>query len=223
MSYLLTLFARKDLTLASTSFVLPPDQIESFQDAESLVERLTALLAGQQSLLDEAQEQARREGEAAGYEAGRSKALDDAAKTLADNMTQIAAEQAAQREELREALVALAGAMVRRMAAELAPAGVLAALAERAFEHVIPPQPVRLRLPLDLVEPVRAQLAQRELAMPVQCVPDEELSGLQCIVESAAGVLLAGLDDVLDRTKQALETASRTQNAGAFAEQGIAS
>ena len=87
-----------------------------------------------------------------------------------------------------------------------------AALAERAFEHVVPPQPVRLRLPPELVEAVRAQLAQRELAMPVQCIGDGELQGLRCVVESNAGVLLAGLDEVLARTTQSLETHRRAHS-----------
>ena len=135
---------------------------------------------------------------------------DEAAAALAAQLQRIAAEQAAQRDELRQALVALASGMVRRMAAELAPAQVLAALAERAFDHVVPPQPVRLRLPPALVEPVRAQLAQRELVLPVQCSADDTLHGLQCVVESAAGTLLAGLDEVLARTAQSLETSLRT-------------
>ena len=61
-----------------------------------------------------------------------------------------------------------------------------------------------------LVEPVRAQLAQRELVLPVQCSADDTLHGLQCVVESAAGTLLAGLDEVLARTAQSLETSLRT-------------
>jgi flagellar assembly protein FliH len=121
-------------------------------------------------------------------------------------VSDLARAQLAQREELRQALVTLAAAMVRSMTAELEPAAVLTALAERAFEHVIPPQPVRLRLPPDWVESVRANLAERELVIPVQCMGDPDLHGLQCVVESPVGILLAGLDDVLARATQSLET-----------------
>ena len=114
-----------------------------------------------------------------------------------------------QREELRSALVTLATAMVRCMASALAPDQVLTALALQAFEHVVPPQPVRLRLPAELVEPVRAQLATRELPMPVQCLADTELHGLDCVVESQAGALLAGLDTVLTSAAQRIETSQR--------------
>jgi flagellar assembly protein FliH len=213
MTYLLTLHHQAPLTVATTDPLVPPEQIAPLQDALALAGQLSDLLAGQQAARDQAEAQGYAAGEAAGHAAGQARALQDAAQALAEQMQRIAAEQAGQREELRQALVALAGGMVRRMASELAPAQVLAALAERAFEHVVPPQPVRLRLPPALLEPVRAQLAQRELALPVHCSADDALHGLQCVVESAAGTLLAGLDDVLARTTQSLETSLRTQAA----------
>ncbi|MBP7451390.1 MAG: hypothetical protein KA914_01210 [Ottowia sp.] len=222
MTYLLTLHHRPPLSVATTSPVVPADQIAPLQDALALADRLSALLADEQAALARAQAEGRAAGEATGYASGQSRALHEGAHALAEQLQRIATEQAAQRDELRQALVALASGMVRRIAADLAPAQVLAALAERAFDHVVPAQPVRLRVPAALLEPVRAQLAQRELALPVQCSADDSLHGLQCVVESAAGTLLAGLDDVLNRTTQALETSLRTraqseQDAGAAA------
>ena len=213
MSYLLTLYRDAELTLATTEPVLPPDQLAPLQDALALAERLSALLARQQSALVAAEAEARAAGDAAGYVAGQARAQAEAAATLADSLSHIAAEQAAQRDELRQALIALASGMVRRMAADLAPAEVLAALAERAFDHVVPPQPVRLKLPPALVEPVRTELARRELPLPVQCGPDAQLHGLQCTIESQAGVLIAGLDEVLARTAQSLELSQRAHAA----------
>ena len=213
MSYLLTLYRDAELTLATTEPVLPPDQLAPLQDALALAERLSALLARQQSALVAAEAEARAAGDAAGYLAGQARAQAEAAATLADSLSHIAAEQAAQRDELRQALIALASGMVRRMAADLAPAEVLAALAERAFDHVVPPQPVRLKLPPALVEPVRAELARRELPLPVQCAPDAQLHGLQCTIESQAGVLIAGLNEVLARTAQSLELSQRAHAA----------
>lgn len=213
MTYLLTLYRDAELTLATTDPVVPPAQIAPLRDALALAERLAELLARQEVALADAEAEARTLGQAAGFDAGRARAEAEAAEALADSLARIAAEQAAQRDELRQALVALAGGMVRRMAADLAPAEVLAALAERAFDHVVPPQPVRLRLAPALIEPVRAQLARRDLPLPVQCVADPQLSGLQCSIESQAGVLLAGLDDVLARTTQSLELSQRAHAA----------
>ena len=80
----------------------------------------------------------------------------------------------------------------------------------RTRASFVPPQPVRLRLPPAQVDAVRAQLALRELALPVQCTADDSLHGLDCVVESSAGSLLAGLDAVLEQTSQALATSLRT-------------
>jgi flagellar assembly protein FliH len=88
-------------------------------------------------------------------------------------------------------------------------------MALRAFEQVVPPQPVRLRLPPALVDGVRAQLAQRELPLPVQCLADPSLAGLSCVVESQAGALLAGLDDLLAHAARQLEVGQRQSRAQA--------
>jgi flagellar assembly protein FliH len=211
MSYQLTLHRDSELTLSTTEPLVPAEQVTSLQDALALATHLSTLLTSQQQRLVDAERQARERGEQAGYAAGTATARQEGAVALADALADLTRTQLAQREELRQALVALATAMVRSMAAELAPPTVLAALAKHAFEHVIPPQPVRLRLPVDLVELVRAQLAAHELAMPVQCMGDPDLHDLQCVVESSAGVLLAGLDDVLARTTQLLETHHRSR------------
>ncbi|MDO5626468.1 MAG: FliH/SctL family protein [Pseudomonadota bacterium] len=211
MSYLLTLHHDTALTLATTRAVVPAAELPALQGALALTEHLSTLIAGQQQALAKAEADARTRGEQAGHQAATARALQDNAQAIAATLADLAAQQAAQRDELREALLALATAMVRRMALDLAPEQVLAALAARAFEQVVPPQPVRLRLPPLLVEPVRAQLAQRELPLPVQCVADEQLGGLACRIDSAAGTLLAGLDDMLDRTAQRLALSRREQ------------
>jgi len=209
MSYLLTLHHDAELTLATTDPLVPAAQLTSLQDALALATRLSELLDSRQQQLADAEHQARERGQQAGYAVGAATARQEGATALASTLAELARTQFAQREELRQALVTLAATMVRSMTAELAPATVLTALAKRAFEHVIPPQPVRLRLPLDMVEPVRAQLAEHETVMPVQCMGDPDLHSLQCVVESSAGTLLAGLDDVLARTTQLLETHRR--------------
>ncbi|MDR2155944.1 MAG: flagellar assembly protein FliH [Burkholderiaceae bacterium] len=209
MSYLLTLHHDAELTLSSTEPLVPAQQLTSLQDASALVARLSELLAVREKRVKEAERKARERGKKAGHAAGEAAARQEGAVSLANALADLAQTQLAQREELRQALVALASGMVRSMTAELAPATVLTALAKRAFEHVVPPQPVRLRLPPDMVEPVRAQLAEHEAAVSVQCVGDPDLHGLQCVLECATGVLLAGLDDVLERTVQSLETRRR--------------
>jgi len=210
MSYLLLLHRDAELTLATTTPVVPAEQVPLLHDALALREHLSQLLASYEQRALAAEQSAYARGEQAGYIEGLERARQESAQTLSGEIARLSADAAAQREELRQALPTLAGAMVRRMAAELAPPAVLAALAERAFDHVLPPQPVRLRLPPEWLEAVRAKLNERELAFPVQCVADPELHGLRCTVESSAGRLLAGLDEALAHINQSLETHRRT-------------
>ncbi len=211
MSYLLTLHRDTTLSLATNAHGVPAAELVPLQDAMALVARLAELVATQEQRVTEAEESARQAGELVGYEAGKTKALHGASHQLAAAMEQLAHDQNRQREELREALAALAAGMVRCIAAELAPEQVLAALAVRAFEQVVPQQPVRLHVPPELVEPVRAQLGLRDLVLPVHCVADASLQGLDCRVESQAGSLLAGLDAMLACTTQRLGLNRQTQ------------
>ena len=193
MSYLLALDDAFPGAIATTSPIVPASELPALQDALALSARLTQLLATQEQQVTQACEEA------------RAQALESGAQALSDTLEKIAREQAAQREELRGALVTLASSMVRCMAAELAPPDVLAALAERAFEHVVPAQSVRVRLAPGMLEPVQTRLAARQLALPVQCQADERLGPLECVIESPTGTLIAGLEAVLDRTAQSLE------------------
>ena len=51
MTYLLTLHHRPPLSVATTSPVVPADQIAPLQDALALADRLSALLADEQAAL----------------------------------------------------------------------------------------------------------------------------------------------------------------------------
>lgn len=205
MSYLLALDDAFPGAIATTSPIVPASELPALQGALALSARLTQLLATQEQQVTQACEEARAQGREEGLEQGRAQALESGAQALSDTLEKIAREQAAQREELRGALVTLASSMVRCMAAELAPPDVLAALAERAFEHVVPAQSVRVRLAPGMLEPVQTRLAARQLALPVQCQADERLGPLECVIESPTGTLIAGLEAVLDRTAQSLE------------------
>ena len=213
MSYLLTLHQDAALTLATTDRTVPAPQVQALETALELAASLQALTASACDAAAQAQQLAREQGHRDGYAVGLAQARDEAAVQLSAALQSLAQQHQHQREELRGALVTLATALVRCMAAALAPEQVVTALAQQAFEQVVPPQPVRLRLPPELLEPVRAQLARCDLPMPVQCVPDAELHGLDCIVESQAGALLAGLDTVLASAAQRIEATQRQMSA----------
>ena len=209
MSYLLTLHQDATLTLATTERTVSAQHVQALETALDLAAALQTFTNSARDAAAQAQQAACEQGHRDGYAAGLAQARQEAAGQLAAALQSLAQQHQHQREELRSALVTLAAALVRCMASALAPDQVVTALALQAFEQVVPPQPVRLRLPAELAEPVRAQLATRELPMPVQCLADTELHGLDCVVESQAGALLAGLDTVLASAAQRIETSQR--------------
>jgi flagellar assembly protein FliH len=209
MSYQLTLHHDALLSVVTTSRVVPPQDVVPLQDALALLATLRQLVDSSSQTLAAAERDAQERGYRAGYDAGKAQAFEESAQQLSLSLQDLSRQLQSQRDELRDALVQLSSGLVRCMAAEMAPEQVVTALAVRAFEQVIPPQPVRLRLPPSLLESVRAQLLLRELPLPVQCLPDPALTGLTCVVESQAGALLAGLDDMLEQATRQLEIGQR--------------
>ncbi|PIF28174.1 flagellar assembly protein FliH [Acidovorax sp. 56] len=209
MSYQLTLHHDALLSVVTTSRVVPPQDVAPLQDALALLTTLRQLMDSSSQTVAAAELEAKERGYLAGYEAGKAIALEESAQKLSQSLHDLSRQLQDQRDELRDALVKLASGLVRCMAAEIAPEQVVTALAVRALEQVVPPQPVRLRLPPSLMEGVRAQLSLRELPLSVQCLPDPTLEGLTCVVESQAGALLAGLDDMLAHATQQLEVGQR--------------
>jgi flagellar assembly protein FliH len=203
MSYQLTLHHDALLSVVTTSRVVPPQDVAPLQDAFALLTTLRQLMDSSSQTVAAAELEAQERGYLSGYEAGKAIALEESAQKLSQSLHDLSRQLQDQRDELRDALVKLASGLVRCMAAEIAPEQVVTALAVRALEQVVPPQPP------SLMEGVRAQLSLRELPLPVQCLPDPTLAGLTCVVESQAGALLAGLDDMLAYATQQLEMGQR--------------
>ena len=214
MSYQLTLYQDAFSSLVTTSRVVTPQDVTPLRDSLALLCTVQQWMDNRRQAIDAAERDAQERGYRAGYEAGQAQALEASAHELTRSLQDISVQLAQQRDELRAALVQLASGLVRCMAAELAPEQVVTALAVRAFEQVVPAQPVRLRLPPSLLESVRFELSQRDLPLPVQCLPDSSLAGLTCVVESHAGALLAGLDDMLHRAAVQLEAGQRQPSQG---------
>ena len=214
MSYQLTLYQDAFSSLVTTSRVVTPQDVTPLQDSLALLSTVQQWMDNRRQAIDAAERDAQERGYRAGYEAGQAQALEASAHELTRSLQDISVQLAQQRDELRAALVQLASGLVRCMAAELAPEQVVTALAVRAFEQVVPAQPVRLRLPPSLLESVRFELSQRDLPLPVQCLADSSLAGLTCVVESHAGALLAGLDDMLHRAAVQLEAGQRQPSQG---------
>lgn len=170
--------------------------------AVDLLTRLQALHSAQAARLELEAAQAR----GAGFAAGREQGLRQAAEGLASGWVEAADAAQLQARELREAVITLSLEIVRRITAELAPQDVVAALAQRAGEDLMPDCAAKVR-----VHPQAADaVAQRLAGLPqIEVKPDASLHPTDCVFETPTGEWLAGLDVQLQRIAQSLREDSR--------------
>lgn len=183
---------------------LSADEFTACHSATALLARLEALATRREAELQTAREAAHAEGLAA----GRAEALRQAGPQLAQAWQQAAEDAALQATDLRQAAVALALQIVERIAADLAPTQVVAALARRAAEALAPDQPAVLRLHPEVAQALSAQqaLAAQER---LQLRPDPTLAAMDCVFDTPAGQLIAGLQHQLQRLGQQLQAAAQ--------------
>jgi len=197
MTYL-ALHRSDSTSLASNQLWLSEGELTRADTARELLERLRAVLASRQAELAAAREQAQQEGYAAGHRA----ALEAVAPRLADAWDQAARSAAADIQQLRQALLTLSLQVVQRVAEGLAPADVVAALAVRAAESLLPDSAAVVRVHPDVAAAVRQRLRGSAGVLDVR--GDPELGPLDCAFDTPAGQLLAGLQVQLSRLSQVL-------------------
>ena len=108
--------------------------------------------------------------------------------------------------------MALALQIVERIAADLAPAQVVAALARRAADALAPEQPAVLRLHPEVAQALSAQpaLAAQER---LQLRPDPTLAPMDCVFDTPTGQLIASLQHQVQRLGQQLQAAAAQEAA----------
>jgi flagellar biosynthesis/type III secretory pathway protein FliH len=209
------------LSLASDQLLLAPDQAPAFANALALAEALAQLRDEEAGRVQAAVAAGHAQGLAEGLAEGRAEALQKAARDTADTTQRLARQAAEEAGQLQEHVVALALLVVRRIAADLAPDVVLAALARQAFEHLastrgpatgegaggLPWQACQLRLHPSQLQAVQVQLAD---APGLHLVADDSLAPLDCVLDTPGGRLLAGLETQLARVQARLARAGRT-------------
>lgn len=188
-------------SLATDERWLSGDDLTRCEDARTLLDRLDALTATREQALQVEREQARREG----FEAGRREALATVAPRLIERWDHAALDAAADTQALRAALVSLSLQVVQHIARQLAPAQVMTALAERASEQLLPDSAAVVRVHPDVAAAVRERLQPRPGVLEVRA--DAQLGAYECVFETPAGQLLAGLPVQLARLQAGLQEA----------------
>jgi flagellar biosynthesis/type III secretory pathway protein FliH len=186
--------------LAARRLWLGAGEASALADASELLARIEAVLAAREDELARSREAAAAEGR----EAGRREALAAGAQALASSWQRAADEAALQAAALHDAVLALALQVVQRIVGELAPADVMAALAERAGLALLPPRRAVVRVHPEVAAAVQARLAALADAK-LDVRSDASLALYDCEFETPAGRVIAGLPDQLARVHQALQ------------------
>jgi len=195
----LALHRSESTSLATSQLWLSEGELTHADSARELLDRLHALLATRQTELDMARQQAQLEG----YAAGRREALETIAPRLADRWDEAARSAGADLAALRQAMVALSLQVVQRIAEDLAPAGVVSALAARAAESLLPDSAAVVRVHPEVAAAVRARLSGSAGVLEVR--GDAQLGPFDCAFDTPAGQLLAGLPAQLARLASVLQ------------------
>ncbi|MBY0301856.1 MULTISPECIES: FliH/SctL family protein [Sphingomonas] len=187
MSYVL-IHADTAATLVRDDPIVPATDLPAFSEARTLLEAAAAIRDAAASDARTAADAAREEARAAGHAEG----LATGAAQVRDELLRLAAADAARLTAQRDDLARLALEVVRRIAADLGPAEMVAALADRAAASVSPdPSPV-VRVHPDAVTATAARLGSR-----ARIEGDSRLSRDDCVLATPLGEVHAGLETQL--------------------------
>ena len=153
------------------------------------------LLAAANALHDDAlraSAAAADEARAAGYRAGHGDGLAAGAAEIRAELLRLAQSDAERVGQQRGDLARLGLEVVRRIAADVGPAEMVAALAERAASSVAPESQVVVR-----VAPAALARTRERLGSRASVEPDETLSPTDCVLATPLGEVRAGLETQL--------------------------
>jgi type III secretion protein L len=212
MTWLLAWHRAPGVSVSTDAQVLLPQDARAFGQVGDLVQALATHLAEEEARIEVARARAREAGWEAGWAAGQAEAREQAARALADTLQGLAMQAQADRQALQDAVLTLALLVIKRMACSLAPEAVLVALLRQVLAQQLPAGPVSIRLHPDLLDGVRAGWVLPD-GMDRICDwrADDTLGALDCVVETPAGRLLAGLPAQLEQVERLLRTARACQ------------
>ncbi|PID63631.1 MAG: hypothetical protein CSB44_01330 [Gammaproteobacteria bacterium] len=185
------------LTLATDRLVFDANETDALSDAAAHAESLSTLLDSENDRIRTAEEQGYRDGHARGQQQGRA---DIQAKLTSEWLAATDSLHAATR-QTREQSVHLALAIVRRIAGEIDETRLLASLASKAAEDLLPDEQAELSVHPAMLEGVEKRLSTLAGVPFARVIGDDQLKRHDCVIRTAEGTLAADLDTHL----QALE------------------
>jgi len=189
----LTLYSDDHTWLATDQRVYAADEIKQVSTAAEQAEALTELVAIKQWLCVEAAEEAK----AAGYEAGQQQAQQEMQEKLATALTELHAQHEKEVQQLRDTCASLGIDIVRKIAANVAPANWLYALATQAATELVEQPSVVLRVHPTQLASVQELYNNATQTRFNDVVADETLAEDGCVLETPLGTVDIDLDTQL--------------------------
>jgi flagellar biosynthesis/type III secretory pathway protein FliH len=187
-----------DTGLCTTRWLLRSDEVTACNSAIEMLTKLQDLQQRRSAELCAAVADAH----ATGYLAGRQEAIGLLAPRWLLAWEQVATATVLQTDDMRKAVVALACGIVQQIAEDLEPPEVVASLARRALHKCLSAPGCIVRVHPDVAQSVAAIL---DRSAPVGAAPmpvvqaDASLGLLDCVIRTALGECVAGLDAQLRR------------------------
>lgn len=158
---------------------------DRLRDASALLARTQALEAQSRQQSETAEQAARQQGYAEGFEQGRSAFV----SALAELTGQVEAWRRTQEREV----AALALAALRRMVDDIGEEAMMAGIARRAVAAVANGTEAQVHVAPELVDVLDAAFAGDEAVQDITVRPDPELAVHQCRVVTGQGRIIADL------------------------------
>lgn len=196
------------ISLVTDEQVLAAADVQALASAVDMGCRLTQLLEQSKQAITSARQDAFEKGHAAGKAAGLLAARDDVAAEL----TSLAVEAQRQRMALQGSVARLAIQVVRKLAGEVGAPEMVAGLVQTAAADLSPGVSLTLRVYPSVVDAVRTRLDTAPSGKPlhVEVHADDTLNPFDCILDTACGTTIAGLDAQLKRLEAALAGKAKT-------------
>ncbi len=216
--------APKGCVLATDTHIVPAYEVQALDDALALVATIEALRRGEAQRVEGACRAGWEQGLADGQALAGQQARAAAAQALADTLDRMVEQAAQQHEALSDAVITLSLLVVRRLAAAWPRAELLATLVTQVLDQIGSEQArahgagaaatVLVRVHPALLPELRTLLAaQAGPGRSVECHADDTLAPLDCVLETPAGRLLAGLEAQLQRIQAVLRESQQPANA----------
>jgi len=187
---------------------IPAAAWTSLEEAQRIVDEANALLQQARVDAEEIKENAHRQG----LVEGRERGLCDCVRAL----QALARARATATEELRRRAGDIAIGVVRHIAPSIGAERLVASMVAEAMQRMVFEPHLLVHVHPDVVEPARREVETlgAAAAPDIEIIGDAELGRLDCIIESAGGVVRAGFNEQLDETRRILASAEQTTSAG---------